>query len=106
MFWLIMNAFYVGLIVGFIGFLIAFLVAAIAHARVNRLQQALKDIDWDTVADLTLDVAKLKKAAQKWQNNENAQVKVTQKDLIEQAYLNHQLQQNKNVSVLGDNKYG
>jgi len=101
-----MNAFYVGLIVGFIGFLIAFLVAAIAHARVNRLQQALKDIDWDTVADLTLDVAKLKKAAQKWQNNENAQVKVTQKDLIEQAYLNHQLQQNKNVSVLGDNKYG
>ena len=101
-----MSAFYVGLIVGFIGFLVAFLVAAIAHARVNRLQRALKDIDWDTVAELSLDVAKLKKAAQKWQNNENAQVKVSQKDLIEQAYLNHQLQQNKNVAVLGDNKYG
>lgn len=101
-----MSAFHVGLIVGFIGFTIAFLVAAIAHARINRLQQALKDIDWDTVADLTLDVAKLKKAAQKWQNNENAQVKVTQKDLIEQAYLNHQLQQNKNVTVLEGNKYG
>jgi len=101
-----MSAFYVGLIVGFIGFVIALLVAFLAHARVGKLEHALRDVDWDTVADLTLDVAKLKKAAQKWQNNENAQVKVTQKDLIEQAYLNHQLQQKQNVAVLGDNKYG
>jgi len=37
------------------------------------------------VAELSLDVAKLKKAAQKWQNNANAQEKVTSKELFEQA---------------------
>ena len=101
-----MNAFYLGLIVGFIGFAIAFFAAVIAHARINRLHYALKDIDWDVVADLTLDVAKLKKSAQKWQNNENAQSKVTQKELLEEAVTRHQLQQSQNVARIGDNKYG
>jgi len=97
---------YIGYLVGFVGFLVAFLAAAFAHARVNNIHRALKNIEWDTLADLTLDVAKLKKAAQKWQNNENAQVKVTVKELIDKAYLDHQLTQNKNVTTLEGNKYG
>jgi hypothetical protein len=47
-----------------------------------------------------LDVAKLKKAAQKWQNNANAQEKVSQKDLLERAYMERLMQQNGNVQQI------
>jgi hypothetical protein len=47
-----------------------------------------------------LDVAKLKKAAQKWQNNENANVKVSQKDLLERALTERLIQQSGTVQPI------
>jgi hypothetical protein len=52
------------------------------------------------VSELSLDVAKLKKASQKWQNNVNALEKVSQKDLIERALMERMMQQNSNVPLL------
>jgi len=58
------------------------------------------DLDWQQVSELSLDVAKLKKASQKWQNNANAQEKVSQKDLLERALMERMIQQNGNVSQM------
>jgi hypothetical protein len=52
------------------------------------------------VSELSLDVAKLKKAAQKWQNNANAQEKVSQKDLIERALMERMMQQSSTVQPI------
>ena len=41
-----------------------------------------------------------KKAAQKWQNNENANVKVSQKDLIERALAERLIQQSGTVQPI------
>jgi hypothetical protein len=46
------------------------------------------------VSELSLDVAKLKKASQKWQNNMNAQEAVSLKNLKEQALVQNLMQQN------------
>jgi len=74
-----------GHIAGFGGFLAGFAAVLYARARVAQFERAVLDLDWQQVAELSLDVAKLKKAAQKWQNNANAQEKVTSKELFEQA---------------------
>ena len=76
-----MDAAYIGYLVGFLGFLLAFSWASYAHVRLSR------------ISEIGLDVQKLKKSSQKWQNNENAQVKVTQKELLEQAMLERAMQQ-------------
>jgi hypothetical protein len=47
-----------------------------------------------------LDVAKLKKAAQKWQNNSNAQEAVSLKNLKEQALMQSLMQQNGTVQQI------
>lgn len=99
MFWLIMSAFYVGLLIGFVGFLASFLLAVFAHVRLTRIERGVRDLDWQVVAELGLDVAKLKKASQKWQNNENAQVKVTQKELLEQALIDRAMQQQRPTTL-------
>lgn len=74
-----------GHIAGFGGFLAGLAAVLYARARVAQFERAVLDLDWQQVAELSLDVAKLKKAAQKWQNNANAQEKVTSKELFEQA---------------------
>jgi len=84
---------YAGVIAGFGGFLTAIAAVLYARAQVSQLQAATKDLDWQEVAELSLDVAKLKKAAQKWQNNANAQEKVSQKELFEQAMTQRLMQQ-------------
>jgi hypothetical protein len=52
------------------------------------------------VSELSLDVAKLKKASQKWQNNMNAQEAVSLKNLKEQALMQSLMQQNGTVQPI------
>ena len=88
-----MDALYIGYLVGILGFLLAFSWASYAHVRLTRIERATRDLDWQQVSEIGLDVQKLKKSSQKWQNNENAQVKVSQKELLEQAMLERAMQQ-------------
>jgi len=91
---------YGGQIAGFGGFLTAIAAVLYARARVAEFERSVRDLDWQQVSELSLDVAKLKKASQKWQNNVNAQEKVSQKDLIERAYMERLMQQNGNVQQI------
>ena len=91
---------YGGHLCGFGGFLTAIAAVLYARARVAEFQRSVADLDWQQVSELSLDVAKLKKAAQKWQNNENANVKVSQKDLLERALAERLMQQNGNVQQI------
>lgn len=91
---------YGGHLCGFGGFLTAIAALLYARARVAEFEQSVRDLDWQQVSELSLDVAKLKKASQKWQNNVNAQEKVSQKDLLERALMERMIQQNGNVSAM------
>ena len=91
---------YGGHLCGFGGFLTAIAALLYARARVAEFEQSVRDLDWQQVSELSLDVAKLKKSAQKWQNNTNAQEKVSQKELLERAYMERLMQQNGNVQQI------
>ena len=91
---------YGGHLCGFGGFLTAIAALLYARARVAQFEASVKDLDWQQVSEISLDVAKLKKASQKWQNNMNAQEKVSQKDLLERAYMERLMQQNGNVQQI------
>jgi hypothetical protein len=91
---------YGGHLCGFGGFLTAIAALLYARARVAEFERSVLDLDWQQVSELSLDVAKLKKAAQKWQNNDNANVKVSQKDLIERALAERLIQQNGTVQPI------
>ena len=91
---------YGGLICGFGGFLTALAALLYARARVAEFEASVRDLDWQQVSELSLDVAKLKKAAQKWQNNTNALEKVSQKDLLERALMERMMQQHGNVQQI------
>ena len=89
-----------GHICGFGGFLTAIAAVLYARTRVAEFERSVHDIDWQVISELSLDVAKLKKAAQKWQNNENANVKVSQKDLLERALAERLIQQSGTVQPI------
>ena len=91
---------YGGHLCGFGGFLTALAALLYARARVAEFEASVRDLDWQQVSEISLDVAKLKKAAQKWQNNSNAQEKVSQKDLLERALMERMIQQNGNVQQI------
>ena len=91
---------YGGHICGFGGFLTALAALLYARARVAEFERSVRDLDWQQVSEISLDVAKLKKAAQKWQNNTNAQEKVSQKDLLERALMERMIQSNSNVKPI------
>ena len=91
---------YGGHLCGFGGFLTAVAALLYARARVAEFEQSVRDLDWQQVSELSLDVAKLKKASQKWQNNVNAQEKVNQKELLEQAIIERMMTQNNNVKQI------
>jgi len=93
----IMDYIFIGFLIGFVAFCSATGLAFIAHVRLNRWETAMRDIDWQVLSELTLDVAKLKKSAQKWQNNENASQKVSHQELLQQALIQHQMQQQQPV---------
>ena len=91
---------YGGHLSGFGGFLPALAALLYARVRVAEFERSVSDLDWQQVSELSLDVAKLKKAAQKWQNNSNAQEKVSQKDLLERALMERMMQSNSNVQQI------
>ena len=76
---------YGGHLCGFGGFLTAIAALLYARARVAEFERSVSDLDWQQVSEISLDVAKLKKAAQKWQNNTNAMEKVSSKEMFEMA---------------------
>jgi hypothetical protein len=91
---------YGGHLCGFGGFLTAIAALLYARTRVAEFEASVRDLDWQQVSEISLDVAKLKKAAQKWQNNSNALEKTTQKDLLERAYMERLMQQNPTVQSI------
>ena len=91
---------YGGQIAGFGGFLTAIAALLYTRARVAKFEASVRDLDWQQVSEISLDVAKLKKAAQKWQNNSNALEKTTQKDLLERAYMERLMQQSPTVQQI------
>ena len=91
---------YSGEICGIGGFLTAIAAVLYARVRVAEFERSVRDLDWQQVSEISLDVAKLKKAAQKWQNNTNAAEKTSQKDLIERAYMERLMQQNGSVQQI------
>ena len=91
---------YGGHLCGFVGFLTALAALLYARARVAEFEASVRDLDWQQVSEISLDVAKLKKAAQKWQNNTNEQEKVSQKDLLERALMERMIQSNSNVKPI------
>jgi hypothetical protein len=91
---------YGGHLCGFGGFLTAIAALLYARVRVAEFERSVRDLDWQQVSELSLDVAKLKKASQKWQNNMNAQEAVSLKNLKEQALMQTLMQQNGNVSQM------
>jgi len=91
---------YGGHLCGLIGFLAALAACLYTRARVAEFQKSVRDLDWQQVSELSLDVSKLKKAAQKWQNNANAHEKVNAKQMIEEAYMQRLMQQNGNVQQI------
>ena len=91
---------YGGHLCGFGGFLTAIAALLYARTRVAEFERSVQDLDWQQVSELSLDVAKLKKAAQKWQNNTNAQEAVSLKNLKEQALMQTLMQQNGSVQQI------
>ena len=88
---------YGGHICGSIGFLTAIASFLYARTRVAKFEASVMDLDWDAVSKLALDVQKLKSSAQKWTNNDNAMQKVSQRQMLEEAALRYQLEQQQQV---------
>ncbi len=65
-----------------IGFFLAFTASLYACARLRKFERSVTDLEWDDLADLVIDVGKLKKNAQKYQQNVNAAQKMTQKEKL------------------------
>ena len=91
---------YGGHLCGIGGFLTAIAALLYARVRVAEFERSVSDLDWQQVSELSLDVSKLKKAAQKWQNNMNASEKVSQKELLEQALVQRMMNQQTNVQQM------
>lgn len=90
MVWNLVTIGYIGLT---IGFFLVFSTSLYALARVAKFERSVSDLDWDSLADLTIDVQKLKKNAQKYQANVNAAQKLTQKEKLQMAIEQAQNQQ-------------
>ena len=91
---------YGGHLCGFGGFLTAIAALLYARARVAEFERATHDLDWQVVSELSLDVAKLKKASQKWQNNMNAQEAESLKNIKELALVQRLMQQTGSVKQI------
>jgi len=76
-----------------VGFFLGLTPSLYALARITKFERSVSDMDWDSLADLTIDVQKLKKNAQKYQANVNAAQKLTQKEKLQLAIEQAQYQQ-------------
>lgn len=70
---------------------VALALSIIAGARVGKFQRATADTDWETLANLTGDIAALKRTAQTLNNRLNGMNKATipQEQIIQQM-IEHQ----------------
>ena len=87
------NLIIYGFIALVLGFFLAFCISLYAIARLRKFEQSTSDIDWASLADLVLDVSKLKRNATKYQANVNAAQKLTQKEKLAVAIQEAQLRQ-------------
>lgn len=92
-FWL-----YIGLSAALATSIVAIFFSLRAAARLGRLLETLKHLDWDSVADLAMDVQKLKKQVQRYRNEENAQAKSLHKQALLQAADQVIMQPQQNVT--------
>ncbi len=69
----------------------AFVLSVIACARIGKFQKSTRDTDWETLANLTGDIAALKRTSQTLNNRLNGMNKavVPQEQIIQQM-LEHQ----------------
>ena len=71
--------------------ILAFLVSLIAGARVGKFVKATESTDWETLANLTGDIAALKRTCQTLNNRLNGMNKATiPQEQILQQMLEHQ----------------
>tara|TARA_Y100000015_G_scaffold39836_1_gene44100 strand:+ start:519 stop:797 length:279 start_codon:yes stop_codon:yes gene_type:complete len=69
----------------------AFVLSVIAGARVGKFVRSTADTDWETLANLTGDIAALKRTAQTLNNRLNGMNKaVVPQDQIIQQMIEHQ----------------
>jgi len=69
----------------------AFVLSLIACARVGKFMKATADTDWETLANLTGDIAALKRTCQTLNNRLNGMNKaVVPQDQIIQQMIDHQ----------------
>ena len=70
---------------------VAFVLSVIAGARVGKFERSTADTDWETLANLTGDIAALKRTAQTLNNRLNGMNKaVVPRDQIIQQMIDHQ----------------
>ena len=70
---------------------VAFALSVIAGARVGKFVKSTQDTDWETLANLTGDIAALKRTAQTLNNRLNGMNKaVVPQDQIIQQMIEHQ----------------
>ena len=81
-----------------VGFFLAFSASLYALARVAKFERSVSDLDWESLANLNIDVQKLKKNALKYQANVNAAQKLTQKEKLAMAIEQAQYQQQQPVT--------
>ena len=65
---------------------LAFILCLLSHARVNKINRATKELDWEAVANITGDLATVKKTVQTLNNRLNGMhsSKITDEELIRQ----------------------
>jgi uncharacterized protein YoxC len=71
--------------------IVAFALSVIACGRIGKFSRATQETDWETLANLTGDIAALKRTAQTLNNRLNGMNKaVVPQDQIIQQMLEHQ----------------
>ena len=76
--------------------LVAFLLSVIAGVRVGKFQRSTADTDWETLANLTGDIAALKRTAQTLNNRLNGMNKA----VVPQEQIIQQMLEHKNVEQI------
>ena len=74
----------------------AFLLSLFACARLGKFSKATRDTDWETLANLTGDIAALKRTCQTLNNRLNVMNKAT----IPQEQILQQMLEHKNVEQI------
>ena len=78
---------------------VGFLIALNARGRVRKIENSCKDLDWDSIANLTGDIATVKKTIQTLNNRMSGMnsPKLAEEQLIQQFYEQQQPKTNGRV---------